>query len=244
MGPSDLIKDLACPIEWVKVCEEQELVLWLNFAWYAIACDLEVDREVRGLISYDGFAPSAFELESLDAGEIESTKTNVATWRQMATERYEKVYGRLYRQRALRRDEMAKHYAHRSLMSADVIADSKKRGDAVLRLAIDEMVQVRLLWAALNDVVSKQVVCNPLEAHRSPKAPAVALGQMFDRHVLLVAGNFNRPVGASYGEETNYLRFNLDLVNCHFHCYPILEKEYNEGEFKAYVQGWNYGLSS
>jgi hypothetical protein len=205
---------------------------------------LEVDREVRGLISYDDFTPSSFELGTLDAGEIKSALTNVRSWYQAAQKAYERVYRGLYRQRALRRDEMDKHYAQRALTHVEVVKESKKRGVAVLRPTIDETVQALLLWAALNDVVWKQVSCNPLEAHRDPEAPAAALTSLFDRHVLLVAANFNRPVGASDGKETSYLLFNLDLVIGHFHCYPILEKEYDEEDFKAYVQGWNYGLSS
>lgn len=243
MERSDLINLLNCPLEWAQVCKEPELVLWLNFAWYAIAYELEVDQEVRGLMSYDDFTPLSLELETHDAGEIKSALVNVRTWHGAAQKAYEKVYRGLYRQRALRRDELDKHYAQRALTPTEVVAESKKRGEAVLRPVLDESLQARLLWVALNDVVWKQVGCNPLEAHSDPEPPAAALSRMFDRHFLLIAADCNRPVGASHGKETAYLLFNLDLRNGHFHCYPILQKEYHEEEFKAYVQGWNYGLS-
>jgi hypothetical protein len=240
----DLIKDLACPLEWSKVCPEPELALWLNFAWYAIAYELEVDQEVRGLISYDDFSPSAYELKTLDAGEVKSALINARSWQGKAQKAYEKIYRGLHRQRALRRDEFDKHYPRTALTPEEVVAESRKRGEAVLRPALDVAVQARLMWAALSDVVWKLVGCNPLEAHRDPKRPAAALTHLFHRHVLLVAATFGRPVGASGGQETDHLLFNLDLLTGHFHCYPILEKEYEGEDFKAYVQGWNYALSS
>lgn len=242
MERDDLITDLTCPLEWTKVCPEPELVLWLNFAWYAIAYELEVDQEVRGLISHDDFSPSSYLLETLDAGEIKSALINVRRWRGEAQTAYESIYRGLYRQRALRRDEYDKHYPRTALTPEEVVAESRKRGEAVLRSALDVEVQARLMWAALNDVVWKLVGCNSLEAHRCPEKPAAAMTQMFDRHVLPVAASFGRRVGASESKETDYLLFNLDLVTGHFHCYPILEKEYEEEDFKAYVQGWNYDL--
>lgn len=240
----ELIEDLACPLEWAKVCNEPELVLWLNFAWYAIACVHEVDQEVRGLISYDSFSPSFDPLETFDAPEIRSALINVRSWLGGARQAYEAIYRGLYRQRALRRDELDKHYPRTALAPEEVVAESRKRGEAVLRPALDVDAQARLMWAALNDVVWKLVGCNALEAHRSPEKPAAALTDMFDRNVLRVAAKLGRPVGASEGKETDHLLFNLDLVNAHFHCYPIPEEEYAEEDFKAYVQGWNYGLGS
>lgn len=243
MTRGKLIKSLSCPLEWGEVCAEAELVVWLKVAWYAVAREHEVDREVRGLISYDDFAPSSFELETFDADEVKAALTNVCSWHKTATKAYKMAYGGLYRQRALRRDEMGKHYAQRALTADEVMAESKERGDSVLRPAIAEKVQTRLFWAALNDVVCKRIGCNFLEAHEDPVAPSVALTQVFGRNVLLVAANCNRPVGASDGNETPYLLFNADLANGHFHCYPILEREYDQEPFKAYVHGWNYGLA-
>jgi hypothetical protein len=103
-------------------------------------------------------------------------------------------------------------------------------------------VQRRLLWATLEDIVWRQAGCSGFEAHSQPEKPAAALAEMFDGHFLLLGAYVNRPVGASRDQESSYLLFNLDLANGHFHSYPILEAEYRQQRFQAYLQGWNYGL--
>jgi hypothetical protein len=144
------ITDLACPLEWTKVCPEPELVLCLNFAWYAIAYELEVDQEVRGLISYDDFSPSSYLLETLDAGEIKSALIDVRRWQGKAQTAYESIYRGLYRQRALRRDEYDKHYPRTALAPEEVVAESRKRGEALAERKAAGLPAVKLYRAHLH----------------------------------------------------------------------------------------------
>jgi hypothetical protein len=151
-------------------------------------------------------------------------------------------YQNLHRQRALNRSDYPKHYPNPTWTLKQVVAESKKRGDAVLLPALDETLQRKLLWAGLDEIVYRQVKCNTLEAHGEPKAPAAALAGLFGRDTLIVGADINRTVGASRGRKTPYLLFNLSMPNACFHAYPISAKEYEAQEFRAHVQGWNYGL--
>jgi hypothetical protein len=243
MERTELEQLLTCPLNWSTVCDEIELVHWLQFAWYAIAHRYQVDGEVQVLVSYDDFAPSVPELDLLDEhSDLRSELLNVRTWHAKAKEEYLMHYQNLHRQRALRRDEYPKHYPNLTWTLKQVVAESKKRGDAVLLPAVDETTQGKLLWAALDEIVYHQVKCNQLEAHGEPGAPAAALAGLFGRDTLILAADINRIVGASGGRETPYLLFNLSMPNALFHTYPISAEEYQREEFHAHVQGWNYGL--
>jgi hypothetical protein len=112
----------------------------------------------------------------------------------------------------------------------------------VLLPALDEATQEMLFWATLDVTVFHVLKCNKLEAHGEPQAPAAALAALFDRHTLILAADINRIVGASQGRATPYLLFNLTMPTAEFHAYPISGEEYQTHEFRAHVQGWDYGL--
>jgi hypothetical protein len=112
----------------------------------------------------------------------------------------------------------------------------------VLLPVLDETTQEKLLWATLDVIVFHVLECNKLEAHGEPAAPAAALAALFDRHTLILAADINRIVGASEGRATPYLLFNLTMPTAEFHAYPICAEEYQTHEFRAHVQGWDYGL--
>ncbi len=243
MERTELQQLLTCPLDWPAVCDEIELVHWLQFAWYAVAHRYQVDGEVQGLIAYDEFAPSLSELELLDEHtDLGPELINVRTWHGKAVEEYLARYQNLHRQRALSRAEYSKHYPNPGWTLEEVCAESKKRGQAVLLPVLDEATQEKLLWATLDVTVFHVLECNKPEAHGEPEAPAAALAELFDRHTLILAADINRIVGASRGRATPYLLFNLTMPTAEFHAYPISGEEYQTNEFQAHVQGWEYGL--
>ncbi len=154
MERTELEQLLTCPLNWSAVCDEIELVRWLQFAWYATACKYQVDGEIQRLISYDDFAPSTSELDFLEEHlELRTELINVRERHTDAKEECLKNYQNLHRQRALRRDEYPKHYPNPSWTLEKVCAESVKRGDAVLLPILDETLQGKLLWAALDEIV-------------------------------------------------------------------------------------------
>lgn len=243
MEREELVRLLSCPINWSEICPETELVYWLNFVWFSACHRCQIEREVSLLFHYEDCALHPEEIEDLDDYEITSALHKVQGWHAAALEEFLSFSQRFAHLSAVGARTYSKHYSVQAGSATAIAKKSLSRGASVLHPCITPILQERLKWAAVNELVWQWMIkFEPFEVFSNPNEVLERLRLLIERHSLIIAVDFCRPIGASGGKSTNFGCFDIDFSTPQYHIFPISESEHNNAEIRSRLQGWNHGL--
>jgi hypothetical protein len=209
---------LQCPIDWGEVFRVESPASFdpLDDLWHKL-----LSQHVRGdesLFVGPDFLLSFLSDESDD--ELRAMLANVSLWKKSCHDEFRSKLRRFTELRHASRDDYAKHLPPRGRPRdpAWIDKESAKRGNSVFYCDIpeDDLLTAFLhgVWSAFSDA----------DDFCLPGARAL-WHKLLDDDVARVAFRCSAPIGASGGQPTEYICYELEAATPIVHGYPVAEAE-------------------
>lgn len=210
---------LACPIEWGPVFRVEGKIdfIPLERLWTSVVESFAVDGEAD-------FLGGSFLLDELSDEDLQSIQINVRTWRDYARSQYRTMTRRFWDLRYAEREEYSKHLPPlgKEGDSKSIQLTSKKDGISKFYRNIPPEDMLSAFFLGIFFHFDQNGI------GEDPDAPIRDEGLWFkvlESEKCRIAFKTVGPIGASNGQETAFICFELNGSTPIMHAYPISSEE-------------------